>query len=371
MPPRGAGDDRLVGIELLRFAAAFGVLIWHYQNFLIGALDHPEFIRSSQPFWAVLAPLYSYGNAGVQLFWCISGFIFTWKYLAPINAGSVSLGRFLWLRFSRLYPLHLVTLLLVAALNAAYFAGHGSYFLYQVNDLRHFLLNLGFASYWGFQSDYSFNGPIWSVSVEILVYVLFFGLCRLWRGTLWTDIGVVIAASIAYAMLRRFGGIKLEVFGATTFFYIGAATCRIYAMLGAHRQGRVAFVLAGVVALSCLLVALGALKIAGASLALFPAAILLAQVAIRPRSERAVAAIAAVGNLTYASYLLHFPLQLALVLVLERAGVAAADWFHGPWLLLVYLALVLGLSALVFHGFERPAQNWLRRLGQAQRDAAV
>ena len=360
-------DDRLIGIELLRFAAAFGVLIWHYQNFLIGGPDHPDFIPQAQPLYALLAPLYAYGDSGVELFWCISGFIFTWKYLQPNYDGGVSFGRFIWLRFSRLYPLHFATLLLVAALNAAYFARHGAYFLYPVNDLKHFLLNLGFASYWGFQADKSFNGPIWSVSVEILVYFLFFGLSRIRLGNVWTDIGIAILASAVYALLRRYAGIKLEVFGAITFFYIGATACRMNALLVAlppHRRRAATAALSGTVLLTCVLVGSHVLKIAGASLVMFPAAILLAQRAIRPRSLRWRSAIEAVGNLTYASYLIHFPLQLTIVLILESTPFTAVDLFYGPWLLPAYLILVLGLSVPVFRGFERPAQQWLRGFGR-------
>lgn len=363
----GLVGAKLIGIELLRFAAAFGVLVWHYQNFMIGGSDSAGFVREAQPLYALLAPLYAYGNSGVELFWCISGFIFTWKYLEQINAGGVSFGRFLMLRFSRLYPLHFATLLLAAILNGIYFAGHGSYFIFQVNDLKHFLLNLGLASNWGFQTDRSFNGPIWSVSAEILVYFLFFGLSRFRRGNVWTDIGVAVIASAAYALLRRHAGIKLEVFGAITFFYIGAAACRVHGMLAAlpTRRQRLATVgLAGAVLVACLLVRIGALKIAGASLAMFPAAILLVQFAVRPRSRRAEAAIGAVGNLTYASYLIHFPMQIAIVLLLENWGIAMPGLFYGPWLLPAYLALVLGASVVVFHGLERPTQSWLRGLGR-------
>ena len=360
-----ANNDRLIGIELLRFGAAVAVLVWHYQNFLIGSPGHPDLVRGAQPLSFLLAPLYAYGNSGVELFWCLSGFIFTWKYIEPIHAGAVSFARFIWLRFSRLYPLHFATLLLVAALNAFYFARHGEYFIYPVNDLKHFLLNLGFASYWGFQADRSFNGPIWSVSVEILVYFLFFAVSRARRGNLWTDIGMTILASIAYAGLRRFAGIKLEVFGAVTFFYIGAATCRIHAMLIVRSDRRAAIATTlGIVLVSGALVGTGLLKIAGASLAMFPAAILAFQLAVRPSSARVAAAIEAVGNLTYASYLLHFPLQIALVLVLESLSIPASDLFYGPWLLPVYLILVLGLSVPVFQWFERPAQTLLRGFGR-------
>jgi len=368
IPPPSSRDigERLIGIELLRFAAAFGVLLWHYQNFIADSVQG-EFARNTQPFYWLLAPLYDYGNAGVELFWCISGFIFTWKYVNPIHRGTVSFGRFFWLRFSRLYPLHFATLLLTAALNGYYFTRHGSYYIYPINDLRHFLLQLGFASQWGFQTGNSFNGPIWSVSVEILVYFLFFGVSRIRRGTLITDIGMAILASAIYGMLRRHMGLKLEVFGAITFFYIGAATFRLQDLalaLAPDRRRWIVPGLAAIVAVCCGLVGANVLKIAGASLVMFPAAILLAQFAVRPRTERGATAIGFVGNLTYASYLIHFPLQIAMILVLEAAGIAPADLFYGPWLLLSYLTVVLVLSVPVFHGFERPAQSWLRSLSR-------
>ncbi len=365
--PGGPDNDRLIGIELLRFAAAFGVLVWHYQNFATVSVAERPFVMEAQPLYWLLAPLYAYGNAGVELFWCISGFIFTWKYLQPIRAGGVSFGHFLMLRFSRLYPLHLATLLLVAGLNAAYRARHGAYFIYPVNDLRHFLLNLGFASQWGFQTDRSFNGPIWSVSVEVLVYFLFFGISRIWRGAVWSDIAIALAASALYGLLRKQMDIKLEVFGAVTFFYIGAATCHGYRWLEstqATRQRLVAWALLAVAVATCTLLAAHVLKIAGASLVLFPAAILLVQLTVRPRTPWLVSVIAGFGNLTYASYLIHFPLQIAMILLLENRGLVISDWFYGPLLLPAYLALVLGLSVPVYQGFERPAQSWLRGLGR-------
>ena len=46
--------------------------------------------------------------------------------------------------------------------------------IYKINDLYHFLLHLFFISGWGFQEGSSFNNPVWSVSVELVIYVFFF-----------------------------------------------------------------------------------------------------------------------------------------------------------------------------------------------------
>ena len=62
---------------------------------------------------------------------------------------------------------------------AWYRAQTGQDYVYGNNDLPHFVLQLFLASDWAGRSDWSFNGPIWSISVEILVYALFYGLCRL------------------------------------------------------------------------------------------------------------------------------------------------------------------------------------------------
>ncbi len=357
-------NERLVGVEVLRFAAAFSVLVWHYQNFWVPGSEAEVFSRVAQPYAWFLAPFYLYGQAGVQLFWCISGFIFTWKYQAPIHERRVSFGRFAWLRFSRLYPLHLATLLIVAGLNTVYFWRHGTYFVYQTNDLKHFLLQLAFASQWGFQDDNSFNGPVWSVSVEVPVYFLFFLLTRRVRGSFLTDVAVIILASIAYQGLRQGASIKLEVFGAITFFYLGAATYRAWswARANAVRHVRATWAAAAVVAAMCAAVALHILKMSGAELAMFPAAILFVQLAVRPASPNAAKSMEFIGNLTYATYMTHFPLQIALVLGFEVMGARLADFFPTWWLLPLYLGVVTILAPAVFFGFERPAQAWLRSM---------
>jgi peptidoglycan/LPS O-acetylase OafA/YrhL len=95
-----------------------------------------------------LLPIYRYGYLGVQIFWCISGYIFFWKYGEAIATGSISGWNFFVYRLSRLYPLHFVTLLAVALLQYAYFRKSGVYFVYQNNNFREFFLQIFMASSW-------------------------------------------------------------------------------------------------------------------------------------------------------------------------------------------------------------------------------
>src|SRR5687768_15414622 len=106
--PASAGGDKLLGLELLRFASALAVLVFHYSHF--AHIDVKSVNTGPTPCCALLWPFYDYGLYGVQLFWWIIGYIFFWKYGAAIRSRAVAARDFFWLRFSRLYPLHLATL---------------------------------------------------------------------------------------------------------------------------------------------------------------------------------------------------------------------------------------------------------------------
>jgi peptidoglycan/LPS O-acetylase OafA/YrhL len=93
--------------NLLRGMCSLAILIWHYQHFFfIGAGRSAGWDPSIQPLWSLLRPGYLYGEFAVQIFWCISGLILAHTY---INQKKTGLAKFSLARFSRLYPLHLLT----------------------------------------------------------------------------------------------------------------------------------------------------------------------------------------------------------------------------------------------------------------------
>lgn len=65
------------------------------------------------------------------------------------------------------------------------------------------------------------------------------------------------------------------------------------------------------------------------------------------------------GEITYASCLLHFPLQMVLGLAVSR-GLLNAHFYLSPIALLAFLGVLILLSYLTFIGFECPMQTLIR-----------
>jgi peptidoglycan/LPS O-acetylase OafA/YrhL len=67
------------------------------------------------------------------------------------------------------------------------------------------------------------------------------------------------------------------------------------------------------------------------------------------------------GNATYSSYLIHFPIQLGMVVIIDALGYSR-DIFLNQTAFVAYLVSVVIISLGVYHLFELPAQKWVRDL---------
>lgn len=343
---------KLLGLEGLRFLATVAVLLWHYQHFAFVAGPPVNLVRSELPFYRVLFPFYEAGEYGVWFFWCISGFIFFWKYRTIIADRTIDGRTFFVYRLSRLYPLHIATLLLVAALQPIYFAQHGSYFVYQNNDVVHFLAQLFMASDWLPPRSESFNGPIWSVSVEIMDYATFFLTLRFVTASPLFNL-VVILASIT---------VGTQVGTSLAFFYAGGLAAMARQAIGDSRHRRM---LEAMAALSVIAIP-ATIWLAGIELAPLAGPLLLTYGPILlfccsgrltlPRRIQTLLEVA--GNMTYSCYLLHFPIQL--VIALTCAAMQRSIPYGEPLFWATFVLSTLVASHLTYRWFEAPAQRLIR-----------
>lgn len=351
--PTARTPDKLLGLEALRFIAAFAVLIWHYRHFAYVGGSPVDLVIEQLPLYGLLYPFYEAGRSGVWIFWCVSGFIFFWRYRDIISQRAMPGWTFFVLRLSRLYPLHLVTLLAVAALQAVYVRQQGSFFVYQQNDIYHFILQLFMASKWGLEVDDSFNGPIWSISVEVLVYIAFFVMLRF--GTRSALLNVVIIL----LCLNMHG----QFFACLGFFYAGglAAIAR-RAMTGRSFRSAIEKVSWVTVAVGPILLWMSGVGLQDVGWPFFmtwtPVLLFCCSCSMR-LPVLAQRLLEAAGNTTYSSYLLHFPLQLLVVIGFAMTGQRIP--FYEPWFFGLFVAVTLLLSHLVYCFFEAPAQALIRR----------
>ncbi|MDR3468322.1 MAG: acyltransferase [Xanthobacteraceae bacterium] len=339
MPP-----PRIVAIDALRGVAALVVVLWHWPHFF-QLQATPD---AALPLYALLWPFYRYGAWGVDLFFCISGFVFYTQYADAVAGRMLSSLAFARLRFSRLYPLHLVTLLAVAALQSVFTHQTGHAFVYSDLSWRSFALQLALASNW-WTRPYSFNGPVWSVSVEILLYASFFVLARI--GAIRPP--VLLAVAVAGMFLMP---VNEDVARGLAAFFVG---CLCGIAVARARAG--SFGLGAWLALIVVATLWAQTGISRAELivkwAVFPGlviALALADGKLRAVSER----LHWLGDISYSSYLIHFPLQLTLVTFAATTG-AVID-FSSPWTLGGFFVALVALSLLSFHRLERPAMRWIR-----------
>ena len=75
--------------------------------------------------------------------------------------------------------MHFATFILVTLLQIICSSSYGYSQIFQFNDLYHFILHLFFISSWGFDKVIPLTDQFGSVSVEILIYIIFFLLLLL------------------------------------------------------------------------------------------------------------------------------------------------------------------------------------------------
>ena len=345
-------SNKLLGLEALRFLAALAVLLWHYVHFAYIADQPVDLVREQLPLYDLLRPFYEAGKYGVWVFWCISGFIFFWKYRDAISDRSMRGWTFLVYRLSRLYPLHFVTLLIVALLQAIYFRQQGYFFVYQANDLQHFLLQIFMASDWVAQDSNSFNGPIWSISVEVLVYIVFFLMLRFVTRSPWLNL-VVIAVCL---------NVNSQVAACLAFFYAGGLAAIARQSLTSMRLTvaieRAAWCVVIVVPASIWLFGLQSRMLDWILLLSYTPVLLFCLTCKIAVPASAAKLVEAAGNMTYSSYLLHFPIQLLIALGFAVSG-SPIPYYDG-WFFAAFVTVTLLASYLTYRYFEAPAQALLR-----------
>lgn len=336
------------GMDILRSLAAVVVLIWHYQYFFT---INPSFERTDQPLYWLFMPFYEHGYWAVGGFWVISGFVFAHVY----GDREVKAAEFVASRFARLYPLHFITLLVTGAIQVVSFSLLGRYTIEHGNSMTDFVRHLFFMGGWW--APYNFNSPIWSVSVELVIYAVFFVLARR-----IFSFGLLISTFIVISMAMLVNEQSpVDNFHLCAFFFFTG--CALYYWLIKFRDRPAILFLPAVVSAGFFTYYVGAgllphMRFYDVQFFLFPPIILVVGwLDFQPGIQKRLKPLKWFGDTTYSSYLWHYPIAVATVVLFSYLG-WTPEVFRNPVLLFVWVVGMVALAHFSFVYVEKPLQRF-------------
>ncbi|HEV2689890.1 MAG TPA: acyltransferase [Bryobacteraceae bacterium] len=366
MTPSSSPPPRFFpGLESLRGIAALTVALYHvsWQSHFV----HWSFVRN--------------GALMVDFFFVLSGFVLFHSYGGKLESLSSSL-RFMIVRFGRLYPLHLASLLAFVAIECAkwgvvrfHLAAIASVPFAQ-NTPGTLISNLLLIHGLGINNQPTWNTPSWSISVEFYIYALFALVVVLFRKK-----PLLLASSGALAIVglivswKAAGGLDSTVqygfFRGLLGFFCGVITWHCYAGLRGRFGGRT---------LACIAIALGISAVAFLcwmrrgledffAIPLFVSIVLtIALLDSRGSSLLDWRGFVWLGTISYSVYMVHpvviwcFEFVLQYVLKLPRPDYYAMNIWTGDAVVLLYVGVVLAVSGWTYRHIEDRFRQKIRRI---------
>lgn len=363
-------SSRLAPLDSLRGVAALSVALFsHFQHF---GGD-----KSGYPFmsFAPVAWLYTRSWLLVDLFFLLSGMVLTYRYLEPLSKQRISGREFFFLRLSRLYPLHVATLLVCAAVEWSRLVRHAPTLIYSANnDLYHFFLQLTYLHAW-FEHGWSYNEPSWSVCGEVFVYLVFFLFAA--RRSRSYVAACLIAVFVGIAVQTKWSlPLPPENMARALVGFFGGSLL----FVGIDRLGRRAGRRLGWSCLVALALVLTLANLIGYeswigsrplvySLVIFPL-VLVAALKVPPVAALlSLRPLTFLGDISYAVYLCHVPLQMIALSILDARKLAVPT--TQSWVLGLYALVLVAVATAAHYGLENPARRWFRARTLARADAVA
>jgi len=376
MPESKSGASRIVVLDTLRGVAAVGVAYFYHWVWVFGSLEAADRSMFPGAGWAIFDWLYNYGYLMVELFFVISGFIFVHVYFEKIRSGSVSWLTYMKLRVARLWPMFVFSSLVVFSLQIyRILFGMGVFYPeipFKISDV---ILSLGFLQSGIFNSLFAMNAPLWSVCVEMVMYIVFFYTVMLSKNKDWSYIGLFIGLMVAgvgiVAIKADYLLFNPLISRGLVGFFSGSLTYFAYRNLGKVLENpvkaRLNFVL--ILVLSLLLFSLLWIELGSGvfgnlnmiySIFVFPVLILLILYSKLLNMLASLKPFRVLGNMSYSIYIMSFPVVILLNTLVESLGLNLD--FYSRKVFLSYMLVGLLVSYLVHILFEKPSHAAMKRV---------
>ena len=335
----------------LRGVAAWWVVLYHFD----AVVPLPNVFRG----------IVHDGALAVDIFFVLSGFVIALSY-TRVFAERARLRDWLWfigIRLARIYPLHIAMLLAYAAIPLALSVTDRP--PSRLYDGSYFIQSLVLVQNWGFAEQLAWNPPAWSISAELLFYVVFpvLTLCLVPFGR--TKLGLLIAVGIIglglFCLGLAVGSLRADIsrVGAVRcVLECALGMCAFYATKGVSPSRWMSY---SALAAAAVLISFYAVGLAPDYAVLPYAFALILCGLIDPKLPLSrllsFRPLLWLGTVSFSTYMVHYFIR---------------DWFklllvgHIPdWLLMVTYILTVALaSAMLYKFVEVPGRKAGRRLAE-------
>jgi len=160
---------QLTAINGMRFLAVFHIFLYH--------LDGSEYLGvDTTPRW--LDNLFEHGYVSTSFFFLLSGFILAYLYWRPDGELAISRGRFWWQRFTRVYPVHLIALLVTMVIEISLWrTGHDAPAFPMA--MASAVATMTLTQAWFAPLVPLWSWPTWALSALVFLYLIMPWLMRL------------------------------------------------------------------------------------------------------------------------------------------------------------------------------------------------
>ena len=363
--------DQLTG---WRFIAAFGVVLCHFSDLLIG--------HRSEILVRIMVGMANF----VGFFFILSGFILAYNYQSRFISGSTTVREFLTARFARIYPA--VVFSLLVALPSFLFITLRSHTTplqitgYAVASLLLIKTWLPFVK-WNAMADW--NGPMWSIETEFFFYLCFpFLVCPLSKlnlkqnFTAWITLAVaMIGLSFGYDVWLSRNGVEAfrgayDLFHSSPYFcilefVIGIVTYNISIQLAPGQldwikgsmKSAFPMIVLSYVGINAFLTQMSVVH--GLPAILFSLVILGTYTEPSILKALGTTTFVFLGEISYSLYLLHIPVRRIFEFgCLKIKPLASLQQMAPPLFALLIILTSLGLASFCFRSIETPWRKKLR-----------
>jgi peptidoglycan/LPS O-acetylase OafA/YrhL len=216
---------RFAALDGWRGIAAIGVAVFHLS--VLGHFFDIPFVRKADVF--------------VDFFFVLSGFVLTHAYGNRLS-NKDEFFRFAIRRFGRLWPLHIVTTLVLLASEVLKYAtmkfaglGAGAPAFAGRTSVEALIYNVFLLHGLGFFPDFTWNLPSWSISTEFYVYAAFASVCVVFGrpSVVIAGVAAALAAVVFYMLIGQRTGpppLYTAVPRCMCEFFVGVFVYRLFRM---------------------------------------------------------------------------------------------------------------------------------------------